>query len=422
MINATLLQGLLIIEIIGIIIAIIALILTYKKENKKNKESQIYWDDIKTTEIEEKRYMFEENENETWKRLSKQNKVKNTQSEIIPLIKDENSFKKQERKTSNQNFQENTGVSDILETDKEDKIEQKVGDKIVSISLKDPEEKELTETNNNKINENKINENIDENNTTNTKLDKKIDNKRDNPLKNNLNNDNGNINGNDTNLNIHNNENYDFVSKHWEEERTVKEIDEDNLYTPFHEPIQSKHQDIISNNFNDKKVYAKKVDDGNYSVTIENNSNKLDNIDRNIINNDVNTDKDNTNINSYSNTKSNIKTNNNINDKKFNSNNTHTINLDDFNNNKSIKTKNIGFNENKNENKNEHRNARKNQQKREKVAIGDKKEITVGTYIIFTFKGDSYMSRVYEINNNDLKVKYKGSFKWIDVKNLKKIM
>ncbi|MDR3062934.1 MAG: hypothetical protein LBU40_02190, partial [Methanobrevibacter sp.] len=52
----------------------------------------------------------------------------------------------------------------------------------------------------------------------------------------------------------------------------------------------------------------------------------------------------------------------------------------------------------------------------------DFEKLIPGKNIIFNYKGDSYLSKIFEINNDLLKVKYKGQFQWIEKEDIKKLL
>lgn len=272
---------------------------------------------------------------------------------------------------------------------------------------------------------------------------------------------------------------YGFVSKSWVEPMEKKqESDKGVASKVFQEPMHSKHQDIISNEYQKDDIYTPIESSINNAYNNNNNSNnaefddlrdeKLNNTfeDDNAVdydkeyedyNNDFtneNTTNNITNNTDYPNQISNELTSEYITPKKYySSNNNDYGNYEDYdyeNNNDDKNRTNennseYGYeldnnysdsynNTDNNDSPDSSRNDNLSENKKEtlddfgainmgeQVTIGGKPYIiNVGDEIIFNYNGETYSSKIFEIKHENIKVKYRAQEKWIGFSDIKKI-
>ena len=231
---------------------------------------------------------------------------------------------------------------------------------------------------------------------------------------------------------------YGFVSKSWVEPMEKKQ-DSDNMVASkvFQEPMHSKHQDIISNEYEKDDNYTpiESSIDNDYDNANNSNDAELDNLrNESIINN--------TNSTNYSNEINNEPISEYITPKKYYSeSNTDYNNYEDYDyeNNNDDKNR-INENNSKydheldNDSPDSSRNDNLSENKKEslddfgvmnmgeQVIVGGKPYIlNVGDEIIFNYNGETYSSKVFEIKHENIKVKYRAREKWIKFSDIKKI-
>jgi hypothetical protein len=229
---------------------------------------------------------------------------------------------------------------------------------------------------------------------------------------------------------------YGFVSKSWEEPmEPIQESDTGIAAKVFQEPMHTKHQDIISNEYENKD---KSSDEEYFDDLTNENEIYRDSEDENSVNNDTN--NENNHINDNDTNTTNIDSNDNdqidsapvseyITPKKYHHpSNDNDEYYDDFNvdntqnknNNYRINRGHPSYNDNKEKNNSLELFGDSNMS--EQIIIeGKAHTIRVGDEIIFNYNRESYSSRILDIKHENIKVKYRSREKWINFSDVKKV-
>jgi len=240
---------------------------------------------------------------------------------------------------------------------------------------------------------------------------------------------------------------YGFVSKSWVEPMEQKEESDNGVSSKvFQEPMDSKHQDIISNEYQEDNYtpIENNIDDDYYDTNDSNNiefdelqnENTENNTDSNNYPNEINDESTTEPTTEYITPKEYYSQNTadydkhedyddetgiNENNSKYDSEIDNDYS-DSYDNTKNNDSPDYSINNDLSENRKETLDDFGDIGIGEQVIVGGQAYIIhVGDEIIFNYNGESYSSKIFEIAHENLKVKYRSKEKWIKFSDIKKV-